>query len=347
MASSRASEPLTIGTLLDEGTARLAAVGALPFPDCRLDAELLLAHVLGTSRTRLKSHPEEACTPGEHTAYLALLTRRAAGEPAAHLTGAKEFWSLRLAVGPDVLVPRPETELLVERALALRPQVAGTVADLGSGSGAIAIALARERPGWRIVATDISAAALAMARRNAAAVGVGNVEFVEGSWFAPLEGRRFHLIASNPPYIAADDPVLASPPLTFEPRSALTSGADALTALREIIRAALVLEPVSRLVLDRRMGALLGKIGCEAAALDHESRDHAVKHRPVEESLIHVAQKILHGDGRRGLVELHREIASGCLKYYFHVMPSQAAVMTTALPSRARVRRDRDASVRE
>jgi len=186
----------------------------------------------------LKSHPEETRTPSERVAYFALIARRATGEPAAHLTGTKEFWSLRLAVGPAVLVPRPETELVVERALALRREAAGEIADLGTGSGAIAVALGREQPGWHIVATDISAAALAIARRNAADVGVANIEFREGSWFAPLEGRRFHLVASNPPYIAADDPVLASPPLTYEPRAALTCGADALAALREIIRAA-------------------------------------------------------------------------------------------------------------
>lgn len=239
MASSAGAALSTTGALLDEGIARLASGGAeTPVGQCRLEAELLLAHILGTSRTRLKSHPEEARAPSERERYLALIARRAAGEPAAYLTGTKEFWSLRLAVSPAVLIPRPETELLVERALALHPQPHGTVADLGTGSGAIAVALACERPGWRIVATDASAAALAIARGNAAAAGAGNIEFLEGSWFAPLTGRRFHLIVSNPPYIARDDPLLARPPLTFEPPAALTSGADALAALREIIRGA-------------------------------------------------------------------------------------------------------------
>jgi release factor glutamine methyltransferase len=239
MASSRNPDASTSGALLDEAVARLAGAPGRPLPEThRLDAELLLACVLGTSRTRLKSHPEEVLTWGEREAYLALIARRAAGEPVAHLTGTKEFWSLRLAVGPSVLVPRPETELLVERALALRREADGQVADLGTGSGAIAVALARERPLWHIVATDISRAALEIARRNAADVGAANVEFLAGSWFAPLEGRRFHLVASNPPYIAADDPVLASPPLTYEPPAALASGADGLAALREIIRAA-------------------------------------------------------------------------------------------------------------
>jgi len=239
MVSSRSSDPATTGALLEEGVARLAgAERGRPDGGARLDAELLLAHVLGTSRTRLKSHPEEARATSERQAYLALVARRARGEPVAHLTGTKEFWSLRLAVSPEVLVPRPETELLVERALALPLEAEGDIADLGTGSGAIALVLARERPHWRIVATDISAGALAVARRNAVDIGVANVEFVEGSWFAPLEGRRFALIVSNPPYIAAGDPVLACPPLTFEPRSALAGGTDGLGALREIIRSA-------------------------------------------------------------------------------------------------------------
>ncbi len=225
---------LTIGELLAAGIARLAA--SLDHP--QLDAELLLAHVLRSSRARLRSHPEEACEPGDRHAYLALIARRAAGEPLAYLVGAKDFWSVRLAVGPAVLVPRPETELLVERALALRSESEGLVADLGTGSGAIAIALARERPGWRLLGTDISADALAVARRNAADLEVTNVEFLVGSWFVPLSGRQFHLVVSNPPYIAADDPVLASPPLAFEPRTALTCGQDALADLRQIIRAA-------------------------------------------------------------------------------------------------------------
>lgn len=239
MASSASADLITTRALLEEGAARLARTGQAPLSgEGRLDAELLLAHVLGTSRTRLKSHPEEPRTAGERQAYWTLIARRAAGEPVAYLTGTKEFWSLRLAVGPAVLVPRPETELLVERALELCSERAARIADLGTGSGAIALALACERPGWHIVATDSSAAALALAKRNAAAAGATRVEFLEGSWFAPLAGRRFHLLVSNPPYIVADDPALAHPPLAFEPRAALASGADGLTALREIIRGA-------------------------------------------------------------------------------------------------------------
>jgi release factor glutamine methyltransferase len=245
---------LPAGTLLDEGVARLAASAAPPRIDTahpRLDAELLLAHVLGATRTHLKSHRERPCGPREREAYLELIARRAAGEPLAYLVGTKDFWSVRLAVGPAVLVPRPETELLVERALALRPDPAGEAADLGTGSGAIALALASERPGWRIVATDISAEALDLAQRNAAELRAANVEFLAGSWLAPLGARRFHLVVSNPPYVAADDPVLASPPLTFEPRGALTCGRDALAALREIIAGAPAhLEPGGWLLLE-------------------------------------------------------------------------------------------------
>jgi release factor glutamine methyltransferase len=224
----RPAGPLTTAELLREGL----AAGVPP-----LDAELLLAHALGVSRARLKSHPEASRNALEREAYLALIARRAAGEPLAYLIGEREFWSLPFAVGPGVLIPRPETELLVERALALRPEPTGIVADLGTGTGAIALALALERPGWTVIATDLSPAALAIARRNAAALAARNVEFLGGSWLAPLAGRRLHLIVSNPPYIAADDPVLASPPLSFEPRMALTCGGpDALAHLREIIR---------------------------------------------------------------------------------------------------------------
>jgi len=194
--------------------------------------------VLESDRTRVQSHPDEERTERERDAYRALIERRARGEPLAYLIGHKEFWSLELEVRPGVLVPRPETELLVERALALRPDPSGTVADLGTGSGAIALALARERPRWRIAATDLSEEALGVARRNVRELAVTNVELLAGDWFAPLAGRRFDLVLSNPPYVAGDDPVLRSPPLNFEPPLALTPGGDGLEHLRSIIRAA-------------------------------------------------------------------------------------------------------------
>jgi release factor glutamine methyltransferase len=229
----------TMAALLAEGTQRLrgsvagAAAGASP----ALDAELLLAHVLQIPRARLQSHPEAVPDRQRVRQYLRLLERRALGEPLAYLTGWREFWSLRLAVSPAVLVPRPETELLVERALALRVAPEGRVADLGTGCGAIALALASERPRWQVIATDVSAVALEVARANAARLGL-EVQFRPGSWFEPLAAERYDLLVSNPPYIGADDPLLSGPLLAHEPRLALTPGADALSCLRAIAREA-------------------------------------------------------------------------------------------------------------
>jgi release factor glutamine methyltransferase len=225
---------LTTAGLLQEGVRGLQTTLQSP----QLDAELLLAHALHVHRTRLKSHPEEMRGDAERERYLALIARRNSGEPLAYLIGQREFWSLRLSVDPSVLVPRPETELLVERALALRAERPSRVADLGTGCGAIALALARERPSWSIVATDVSGEALRVARHNAEACAIETVEFLLGSWFAPLLDRRFDLLLSNPPYVAQDDPVLVAPPLTFEPRIALTPGPDALASLKAIVREA-------------------------------------------------------------------------------------------------------------
>jgi release factor glutamine methyltransferase len=213
----------------------------------RLDAELLLAHVLGVNRAWLAAHDEETVAAPE---FQTLVERRAAGEPLAYIVGYKDFWTLRLEVTPHVLVPRPETELLVE--LALRNEALSvSVADLGTGSGAIALALASTRPGWNIAGTDISAEALELARRNASKLGVRNVEFLQGSWFAPLAGRRFSLIASNPPYVSANDAALAHPTLQFEPQQALIAGPDGMASLDEIIRGApAYLEPRGALLLE-------------------------------------------------------------------------------------------------
>jgi len=225
----------TIATLLDEG-ARALAQAALGGDPALLDAQLLLAHVLALPRVRLHSHAEAPVGAGQTQRYRELIARRAAGEPLAYLTGRREFWSLDLMVSSAVLIPRPETELLVERGLELVPRAEARAADLGTGSGALALALAHERPRWRLLATDLSEAALALARANAAALGLTRVEFVAGSWLEPLAGARFDLIVSNPPYVAADDPALAA--LRFEPRAALTPGADALACLRLLARGA-------------------------------------------------------------------------------------------------------------
>lgn len=215
----------TIEQALRAAGGRLAHLGS-----GRLDAELLLAHVLGVARGRLLARADETLPPAAAGAFERLVAARSGGMPVAYLLGERDFWSLTLRVTPDVLVPRPETELLVERALRLGPAGAAAVAELGTGSGAIALALAHEQPHWQLLASDVSAAALAVARDNAARLGLGNVRFARGSWCAALGAERFDLILSNPPYLAADDPALSDPVLQHEPRAALVSGPGGLEA---------------------------------------------------------------------------------------------------------------------
>ena len=203
------------------------------------EAELLLGYALGKDRAWLYAHADDALDADSALRFHALLMRRAAGEPIAYIVGRREFWSLDLSVNPDVLIPRPETELLVELALQRIPQnTQVNIADLGTGSGAIALAIARERPQARVLATDTSVAALAVARENAGRVGLGNVEFGQGDWCGALGGRRFDLLVSNPPYIAQADTHLQRGDLRFEPLAALASGADGLDAIRSIVAAA-------------------------------------------------------------------------------------------------------------
>jgi release factor glutamine methyltransferase len=205
----------------------------------RADAELLLLHVLRQPRSWLFTHAGDELDTDVQTAFSALVERRAAGEPVAYISGRRGFWSLDLEVTPATLIPRPETELLVELALQRLPLAAAcSVVDLGTGSGAIALAIARERPHARVTATDASVAALAVAQRNAQRLAIGNVAFVHGDWLAPLAGQRFDLIASNPPYIEAADPHLAQGDLRYEPASALAAGADGLDDIRRIITSA-------------------------------------------------------------------------------------------------------------
>lgn len=223
-----------IDALLRDARARLEGAGAEV-----VDAELLLSHVLGRGRSWLYAHAGDDIDAIAASAFAALVERRAAGEPVAYLLGTRGFWRFDLAVTPDTLIPRPETELLVELALRRLPErTPARVADLGTGSGAIALAIASERPGARVVATDASEPALAVARGNAAALGIGNVEFRHGDWLAPLAGARFDLVASNPPYIADADAHLAQGDLRFEPRGALASGVDGLDAIRRIVAGA-------------------------------------------------------------------------------------------------------------
>ena len=202
----------------------------------RLEAEILLTHALGKPRSWLIAHAGDALDDAQLRAYDALVQRRRQGEPVAYLTGRRGFWSLELEVTPATLIPRPETELLVELALERLPKdQRARVLDLGTGSGAIALAIARERPAAQVTATDASADALAVAQRNAAAHGLANVDFALGDWLSPLAGQRFDLIVSNPPYIEAHDPHLAQGDLRFEPPGALASGDDGLDDIRRIV----------------------------------------------------------------------------------------------------------------
>ena len=223
----------TLAELLRAATTRLAGTTDNP----RREAELLLAARLGTSRAALVADASRAVDAEAVAGFDAWIERRSSGEPLAYITGRRGFWTLELEVTPDVLVPRPETELVVERAL----RHGGTQArllDLGTGSGAIALALATERPQWSVTAVDRSPAALGVARRNAARVGAPGVDWREGSWFEPVARQRFDIIVSNPPYVAADDAALDDPALRHEPRAALTPGPDPLAALRAIVTAA-------------------------------------------------------------------------------------------------------------
>ena len=206
----------------------------------RRDAEILLAAATGQSRAMLLADPRAGVDAAAAARFTDWVTRRSAGEPVAYLLGRREFWSMVFEVSPAVLVPRPETELLVERVLELVRAPDAKVVDLGTGSGAIAIALAVERPRWIITATDASGDALAAARANGGRLAPGRVEWLQGSadWFAPLAGRRFDAIVSNPPYIAADDAALTGDGLRFEPRGALTPEGDGFAALHAIISAA-------------------------------------------------------------------------------------------------------------
>jgi len=225
---------MDIRQLIESASQQLSTISDSP----RLDAEILLAHSLGKARSYLLTWPENTPLQAQLQQFQQLLQQRLQGHPIAHLTGEREFWSLPLQVSPDTLIPRPDTELMVEQILAHYPTRHPTEApiqllDLGTGSGAIALALAHERPSWQISASDRSEAALQVAQRNAERLGV-SVEFIHSDWFSALQGRTFDVIASNPPYIPQSDPHLSQGDVRFEPLSALASGDDGLDAIRHI-----------------------------------------------------------------------------------------------------------------
>lgn len=195
------------------------------------EARFLLRHVLDVSHAALEAHPERKVSPQDTARFRALVAHRVAGEPLAYLTGRREFYGLDFHVTPAVLIPREETELLVEIAV---EKPARRILDLGTGSGCLAIAVAKQLPQAQVTAVDVSAAALAVARENAARHGVA-VRFLQGDWFAPLEGERFDLILANPPYVAGNDPHLAQGDVRFEPRGALAAGPEGLDDIRRIV----------------------------------------------------------------------------------------------------------------
>jgi len=240
------NEFLKIDQALAEATLQLQPISESP----RLDAELLLARALDVQRSYLFAHPEEEMDPAAAARFAATIAKRIDGMPMAYIVGEKEFWSMTLLVSPATLVPRPETETLVDQAMICIPRKSAMqVIDLGTGSGAIALAIARERPACDVMATDLSEEALAVARENARRLNLPNIEFRQGAWIEPVADLVFDIVVSNPPYIAKDDRHLES--LHYEPRQALESGEDGLDAIRQIaISASAVMNANGKLLLE-------------------------------------------------------------------------------------------------
>ncbi|MCG6656513.1 peptide chain release factor N(5)-glutamine methyltransferase [Halomonas campisalis] len=222
---------MRLDRLLARAAERLAAAGS---PSARLDAEVLLCHVLAVDRTWLYTWGDREAAGFARARFEALVAARAAGHPVAHLCGEREFWGLTLATDPSTLIPRPDTETLVEAALELAAAPRGRLLDLGTGTGAIALAFASERPGWAVTGVDREPRAVALAAANAQRLAIANARFLESDWFSALAGEAFELIVANPPYIDVSDPHLARGDVRFEPRSALVADAGGLADLRHL-----------------------------------------------------------------------------------------------------------------
>jgi release factor glutamine methyltransferase len=230
---------ISIQAILQDHSKQLEAALNLDSSSARIEVQCLLQEVLEVNRAHLLTHPEQSLTADQHVRYMALLDRRMGGEPIAYLVGEREFYGLTFKVSPATLIPRPETELLVELALQRIPQQGPCrVLDMGTGSGAIALIIAHARPNAQVVAVDFSRAALEVAQINMQRLNLGNARMLRSNWFGALQNERFDMIVSNPPYIAADDAHLAQGDVRFEPRTALASGADGLDDIRRITASA-------------------------------------------------------------------------------------------------------------
>ncbi|BCA91324.1 release factor glutamine methyltransferase [Vreelandella aquamarina] len=253
---------MTFDALLKNAAQRLQLAGS---PSPRVDAEVLMEFATGRSRTWLYTWGDSECPTWEHARFDALIAARAQGQPVAYLTGEREFWGLPLATSPTTLIPRPDTETLVEAALARASTPTGRLLDLGTGTGAIALAFASEKPDWQVVGVDVRPEAVALAADNARTLNITNATFLVSDWFSalrssspsesspgsPSPGSTFEIIVSNPPYIAADDPHLGQGDVRFEPRSALVAEADGMADLLHLITTAQAfLSPGGWLVLE-------------------------------------------------------------------------------------------------